>query len=64
MLDPEKEPQRWDEPIQASNPKEALQECRLRAAYYKMELESILEPALLEVGTEQEYRCFYKEIEE
>ncbi|MEG4498354.1 hypothetical protein QUB05_04270 [Microcoleus sp. F10-C6] len=32
IQDPEKEPERWDEPILADNPKQAKQECQKRAA--------------------------------
>jgi hypothetical protein len=32
--DPEKEPERWDEPILADNTKQAKQECQKRADQY------------------------------
>jgi hypothetical protein len=32
IQDPEKEPECWDEPILADNPKQAKQECQKRAA--------------------------------
>lgn len=41
---PEQEPERWDEPILANNPKEAKKECQKRADQYDVELESVTEP--------------------
>ena len=62
MLDPEREPERWDEPIVANNPQEAWRECRKRAEEYNMEVEAVTEPKVLREGP-QVYRCQFKEKE-
>lgn len=62
IRDPEKEPQRWDEPIIADNPILARQECQRRADLFGMELESVTEPKKLE-NRPQVYRCNFKEKE-
>jgi hypothetical protein len=61
IRDPEQEPQRWDEPIVATSPEEAKEECQKRADEYDMELEFVTKPDPVEEGSEQEYRCNYKE---
>lgn len=58
--DPDKEPARWDEPIVASNPVEAKQECQKRAEHYGVELESVIEPRKIEPRP-QVYRCNFME---
>ena len=62
IQDPEKEPERWDEPILAGNPRQAKQECQKRADQYGVELESVTEPRKVE-NRLQVYRCNYKEKE-
>jgi len=58
--DPEKEPERWDEPILANDPLEARRECEKRADRYGVELESVTEPRKVEKRP-QVYRCNFKE---
>ncbi|TAG91734.1 MAG: hypothetical protein EAZ09_16990 [Oscillatoriales cyanobacterium] len=62
IQDPEKEPEGWDEPILADNPKQAKQECQKRADRYQVELESVTQPRKVE-NRPQVYRCNYKEKE-
>lgn len=60
LRDPEKEPERWKEPIVASSPEEARRECEKRADSYDLELESVTEPKKVE-DRPQRYECNYKE---
>lgn len=60
VRDPEKEPERWDEPIIADNPRQARQECQRRAERYGVDIEYVEEPGRVE-NRPQIYRCHYKE---
>jgi hypothetical protein len=62
VRDPEKEPERWREPIVANSLDEATRECQKRADEYEMELESITPPKRIEQRPQQ-YTCNYKERE-
>lgn len=62
IRDPEKEPERWSEPIVAGSPAEAQSECQKRADRYDLELESVTEPRKIEERP-QRYDCNYKEKE-
>lgn len=62
MIDPEREPERWEEPILAKSPQEAWKECRRRAEEYNMEVEAVKEPKIKR-GSPQVYRCQFKEKE-
>jgi hypothetical protein len=60
IRNPEKEPERWKEPIVADNPVAAQRECQKRADEYDMDLESVTEPRKIE-SRPQRYECNYKE---
>jgi hypothetical protein len=62
IRDPEKEPERWKEPIVADSPTAAEKECQRRAVEYDLELESVTEPHKIE-DRPQRYECNYKEKE-
>ncbi len=60
MRDPEREPQRWEEPILANSSQEAWRECRNRAQQYNLEVEAVIEPKTIR-SAPQVYRCQFKE---
>ena len=60
IRDPEKEPERWKEPIVANTPNEAQRECQKRADEYELDLESVTKPNKIE-DRPQRYECNYKE---
>lgn len=62
LRDPEKEPERWSEPIVASDPSEAQKECQRRADRYDVDLDSVTVPRKIE-DRPQRYECNYKEKE-
>jgi hypothetical protein len=62
VRDPEKEPERWKEPIVANSLAAAQRECQKRADEYDLDLESVTEPSKIQ-NRPQRYECNYKEKE-